>query len=290
MKIILSRKGFDSSVGEIPSPIFSSSDEMCSLPIPDDFSTIRYKDIMVGNHSLGEIVNDLTRGKKSFDDKAHLDPDLNHGHIPRLPNWKPIFGPLRSADTHLQNCTVEKGDIFLFFGWFRKVEKIHGRYQYVYGSRDLHVIFGWLQIENRIRTIDAVKTMSWIKDHPHVQPYLDGNQECGNEILYISTDRLHLPDINKPGGGIFKTFNPLLCLTAPEQTKRSIWKLPSWFYPFGREPNKKPLSYHSNPKRWTLDGNSVLLQSASPGQEFVLDCDEYPEAINWLSNIMRSCS
>ncbi|HEX6606573.1 MAG TPA: hypothetical protein VF276_06620, partial [Chloroflexia bacterium] len=34
MKIILSRKGFDSSIGKVPSPIFPSG-ELRSLPIPD---------------------------------------------------------------------------------------------------------------------------------------------------------------------------------------------------------------------------------------------------------------
>jgi hypothetical protein len=30
----------------------------------------------------------------------------------------------------------------------------------------------------------------------------------------------------------------------------------------------------------------VMLNAASRGQEFVLDCDPYPEAINWLAELL----
>ncbi len=61
MKIILSRKGFDSSVGKVASPIFPSG-ELCSLPIPVHGSR-RYEEIKIGGQSLGAIVNDLTQVK-----------------------------------------------------------------------------------------------------------------------------------------------------------------------------------------------------------------------------------
>jgi hypothetical protein len=55
MKIILSRKGFDSSSGGVPSPIFSDGD-MLSLPIPDRASTVKYDEI-AGNSwaTVGEL-------------------------------------------------------------------------------------------------------------------------------------------------------------------------------------------------------------------------------------------
>jgi len=33
--------------------------------------------------------------------------------------------------------------------------------------------------------------------------------------------------------------------------------------------------------------NGVLLTAASRGQEFVLDCDDYPEAVGWLAELVR---
>ena len=43
MIVIISRKGFDSSSGGVPSPIFFNG-KMLSLPIPDKHSKIQHKD------------------------------------------------------------------------------------------------------------------------------------------------------------------------------------------------------------------------------------------------------
>jgi len=44
MKVILSRKGFDSGTGGYPSPILPDG-TLLSLPIPDATSDIKYSDI-----------------------------------------------------------------------------------------------------------------------------------------------------------------------------------------------------------------------------------------------------
>src|SRR5258708_35785109 len=88
MKIILSRKGFDAGIGGVASPIFPSG-ELYSLPIPESFPSRyskRYKEIQVGNQSLGTIVNDLTGGRVKTDNFSHLDPDLNVLSVPRQTN------------------------------------------------------------------------------------------------------------------------------------------------------------------------------------------------------------
>lgn len=124
MKIILSRKGFDAGPGGVASPIFPSG-ALCSLPIPESFPSHRskrYKEIQVGNQSLGTIVNDLTGGRVKPDTFAHLDPDLNALSVPRQTNWRPVFGQAGAAEKHLQNQGVKEGDVFVFYGWFRQVE------------------------------------------------------------------------------------------------------------------------------------------------------------------------
>ena len=118
MKIILSRKGFDSSSGTVANPI-SPSGEMCSSPIPEPTSTITsqskcYAEITFGNLNLGTIVDDLTRGEIKGDRMAHLDPDLNYDSIDRQANWKPVFGQSGAAERHLQNCNVTRRETFSF--------------------------------------------------------------------------------------------------------------------------------------------------------------------------------
>jgi hypothetical protein len=75
MKLILSRKGFDSAAGGVASPILDDG-AMLPLPIPDKKSPIRYRDITIAGENLGAVAADLTRGKIRPDYRAHLDPDL----------------------------------------------------------------------------------------------------------------------------------------------------------------------------------------------------------------------
>src|SRR5579863_6503541 len=135
MKIILSRKGFDSGIGKVPSPILPSG-QLCSLPIPETVSSEnapRYRDILYDGQPLGKLVSDLTRGNISPDTPAHLDPDINSASVPRLPGWRGVFGQAGAAERHLQNQGVEAGDVFLFYGWFRRVERSGGTYRFVQG-------------------------------------------------------------------------------------------------------------------------------------------------------------
>ena len=288
MKIILSRKGFDSSNGKVASPIFPVG-ELCSLFIPEPKATItnqskRYSEIAFGNWSLGRIVHDLTQGEITGDAMAHLDPDINFDSIAREANWKPVFGQSGAAERHLQNHDVKEGDVFVFYGWFKQVEHCAGTYHYVGGAPDLHVIFGWLQIERRIAVEKRTEIPSWALYHPHCNPKRTKMKYNDLDSIYIATDAMQLPNItiNKPGAGVFHQFNLALCLTAQGKS-RSIWRLPSWFYP---KAEKTGLSYHRDLKRWTPEEGHVLLQSVGRGQEFVLDCEEYPEAVHWLSTLL----
>ncbi len=287
MRIIFSRKGFDSANGGVASPIFPSG-ELRSLPIPEPqparlATPIRYGQIGMLGQPLEGIVSDLCSDKVNGIDAAHLDPDLDPQSLPRQAGWRPVFGQTGAAETHLRNQGVQPGDVFLYFGWFRRVEQHAGHYRYVSGAPDLHVIFGWLQIERRIDLRSRANLPLWALYHPHSQVV----DPAPNESLYISTSRLDLPGLkaNVPGGGIFSNFAPELCLTDRGQTLRSKWRLPGWIYPSDGKP---ALSFHDDPQVWDRDGSDVLLSTAGRGQEFVLDCDHYPQAIPWLTNLLTS--
>src|SRR5258708_15737181 len=114
MKIILSRKGFDAGIGGVASPIFPSG-ELYSLPIPESFPSRyskRYKEIQVGNQSLGTIVNDLTGGRVKPDTFSHLDPDLNVFSVPPQANLRPVFGQAGAAEKHFPNTCANEGYAF----------------------------------------------------------------------------------------------------------------------------------------------------------------------------------
>lgn len=284
MKIIISRKGFDSAAGGCPSPIFPDG-RFFSLPIPTREAPSRFQDLKFDEHSVGDLVASLTDRKYGASSYTHVDPDLSHEMMERPPGWRPAFGQVDAAQSHLVNNEVGVGDLFLFFGWFRNVAPGNeGGWAFKHGSPHQHVLFGWLQVDEILRvgsnTDKFRDSHPWLVGHPH----LHGTRNMSNTI-YVASDKLSLPGmpVSKPGGGTFRSVRPELILTAPGQPKRSVWTLPAFFSPNGR----KPLSYHSAPTRWadTKDGK-VRLESVGRGQEFVLDTDDYPEAIAWAATLI----
>jgi hypothetical protein len=278
MKLILSRKGFDSTSGGVPSPIFPDG-RMLSLPIPDKQSHISYEEIGGYESSpMGELVEQLASIPRTH--RAHLDPDLSSQSIPRLSGWRPIFGQAGSSEVHLQNQHVGRGDVFLFFGLYRRVEGSSQGWRYVRDAKAKHVLFGWLQVAERIAVSSWPTTDRWALYHPHF-----ARSPHPSNVIYASSQRLHLPHHTSSGiagAGTFQFYSPQLRLTAPDSERPGRWLLPEWFSP---EHRPSTLSFHRSAARWERANGGVNLSSVSRGQEFVLNCDHYPEAIPWLHRL-----
>ncbi len=283
MKLILSRKGFDSGSGGCPSPIFPDG-TLYSLPIPGQYSKIRYRDIRHGDTNIGKVVKDLTRRRKPKDRigskrRAHLDPDINRSaYSPRKRGWRPLFGQSGAAQGHLENQNVCIGDLFLFFGLFQKIEKTSGGWCFVKDAPRRHILWGWLQI-GKIRKVDelAKDELPWSRYHPHRHPSRGRNP---TNTLYIASEELRLGNRSiAPGAGCFPKFHERLVLTNPDGSGVTDWRLPRSFYP---DNGKSPLTYHPKPDRWKPDEEYAYLQSVGRGQEFVLDLDQYPSVTDWL--------
>jgi len=283
MKLILSRKGFDSSAGGVPSPIFPDG-RMLSLPIPDKRSPIHYDAIKYEGESIAPLVSSLTRGRIKPHYGAHFDPDLSIESLPRFDGWRPIFGQTGASQGHLCKNGVQPGDLFLFFGFFRRTTFANGKYAWLKGSRPIHAIWGWLQI-GEILPVDIGKgrLYDWAMYHPHC--YWDPDK---NNFLYISSSDLSLGRVvieDIGGAGTFPRFSATRQLTAPSASNPSLWKLPEWFFP---RKGRRPLTYHSDMGRWRTTGDGTELRTAGRGQEFILDCDEYPETFSWLSQLIKT--
>lgn len=283
MKVVLSRKGFDSSYGGMASPILPDG-RLISLPIPSRNDTNTLADLNFPDLDMGKLVGDLSKGRLSLQTHIHLDPDLDRPVDARMLGWRPSLGQTGAAQSHLSSLGIGIGDVFLFFGWFRKVEFYEGQWRYERGSPDLHVIFGWLEVGDVLPIVTertrCLVRYPWIANHPHVASpdwYADPRN-----TLYIARERSAFSNNADFGGGSFYSFNSARCLTKPGSS-RSIWSLPAWFAPNGRT----PLTYHPNPTRWKPNGNDVNLHSAAKGQEFIINSEEYPELSDWVDNIIR---
>lgn len=283
MQVILSRKGFDSQYGGIPSPILPDG-RLLPLPIPSGHDNATLADITYADVDMAQLIADLSGGKHTLATRIHMDPDLDRASSMRLPGWRPSLGQTGAAQSHLSRRGIGTGDAFLFFGWFRQTERIGGRWRFARGAQDLHVLFGWLEVDEVLSIVtnreDTLARHPWTATHPHV-----ANPEWYDDdrnTLYIARSRSAFVPGDAVGGGYFPAMRPALRLTKPGFS-RSVWSLPSWFAPDGRP----PLSYHPNSASWENEEKSVTLRSAAKGQEFVIDGDAYPLLESWAGNLIR---
>jgi len=253
---------------------------MVSLPIPLKAAPKTYNDIAaLPGCSMGDLVRDLAPARIRPDFQAHLDPDLRRGALPRPRGWRPLFGQIGQAQSHLARHGIGPGDLFLFFGLYRRVVQRAGRYEFDRGSRASHILFGWLQVDSAHVVDELSGALAWAADHPHL--HMAPNPR---NVVYASTRYLDLPGLKRrvPGAGVFGKYSKHLELTAPDAKGSSEWRLPRWFEP--RE-GRTPLSYHGKAERWTRDGKHVRLRTVGRGQEFVVDTAHYPEAGGWLNSV-----
>ncbi|PRY25502.1 hypothetical protein CLV78_102682 [Aliiruegeria haliotis] len=158
MKIIFSRKGFDSASGGAPSPIVEG--RPVSLPIPAEGNSVS----SYGDLGLGDLVAKATRGRLGAEDLCHADPFFRGGRC--------AFGQHGAAQGHLRNQGVGIGDTFLFFGLFADPAT---------GERH-HRIFGFLQVEQVVELGRLPVPAAPIGGtaHPHTLGEWDANN-----VLYL---------------------------------------------------------------------------------------------------------
>ena len=242
--------------------------ELARLVKQDGESGGSLGEIEIAGMNLGRVVEELTRGRVPATWRAHLDPDLAREARPRRRGWKPLFGQCAAAQGVLRRQGVGPGDLFLFFGWFREAETVEGGLRFRPGAPDLHVLFGWLEVA-RVLSVERDPVPAWADGHPHLSEVA----RAAN-TLYVGKE-----------GGPFRRYHDRLRLTASDES-RSVWRLPGWFFPTGDRP---PLSSHDKDlTRWSRTGDATLLRSVPRGQEFVLDCEHYPEAAPWARGVVRN--
>ena len=194
MKIVFSRKGFDSASGGGPSPIVDG--RPVSLPIPGSGGSGTTWDDL----GLGDLVTKASRGRHGGGEECHHDPMF-------LADGTCMFGQCGAAQTHLANRGVGRGDVFVFFGLFRE------------GSDPPHHrIFGYLEVQDVLLVADlpqARREALVRTGHPHaIAPY------ASNDVIYAG-----------PGRTAARA-SPSLRLTAPGE-RPTTWCRPDWLKPGG---------------------------------------------------------
>jgi hypothetical protein len=276
MKIVFSRKGFDSQYGGIPNAVLPDG-TLVSFPIEDKKSIITAEGVRRGGHTVGEMVEQLTGGRISRTYRAHLDPDLDAASYPRRPGWRPVLGQTGSSLAHLRNQRVTVGDLFLFFGWYQPVERVASRWGYVRGVPPVHVLWGWLHVGATYAHTDVqADAVEWLAYHPHLQ-----RSARKQHTLFAASDALHVDGRRVPGGGYFPVFSPRRVLSAPGENM-SVWRMPSWMHPAA---NHARFSYIHDQSRWKQAGGETRVQTVGKGQEIVMTTPERGLVECWLGEI-----
>ena len=183
MKVILSRKGMDSTSGGMASPILPDG-TLLSLPIPDNTVGTAYKDLCYKGQSLEEIISQLC---PKFDfgksQTCHLDPDIYEDIEGRTATdeWKPAFGQHGVSAVHLDKLGVGVGDIFLFYGMFQKtMVQPNKTLCFDRNAPIVHIIYGYMKVGEVLREKQEIKSRYFW--HPH-------SINCNRP-----NNRLYLPD------------------------------------------------------------------------------------------------
>lgn len=214
MKVILSRKGFDTSNGVIPNPILPDN-TLLSMPIPSD-DILSFNDLSYNGVTYTEILRQLAP-KRQYD-KCHLDPDIRENvRVNSISGWKPAFGQVGAAQTYLRNRAVGTGDLFLFFGRFQQTIGClnKGTLRFDNNAPVLHIIYGYLEIGGLLSNKQlAERSYTW---HPH------GNGERLQDktnLIYTAADKLSF-DKSRRGWGVFSNAKQRI-LTLADKT--ATWR------------------------------------------------------------------
>ena len=202
MKIVFSRKGFDSASGGGPSPVVDGVP--VSLPIPAGKGPSR---TTYGQLGLGEAAARASRGKLGADDACHHDPMF-------LSDGRCLFGQCGAAQTHLANRGVGIGDLFVFFGLFQEQ-----------GGQPHHRIFGYLKVE-RMTALHRCDAADIERLAGHGQPHALAAL-AKNDTIYEGPGRTASQDCEA------------LRLTVPEGPP-SLWSIPPWLGQTGLSYHDKP--------------------------------------------------
>ncbi len=268
MKIILSRKGFDSSAGGHANPIYPDG-EMFSLPIPSSMDTINYDELRAPmGKSVKHVIDELDDGASIVGKGAHADPDLIPGQRPRKKGWRRSLGQINQASGHLRNQNVGAGDLFLFYGWFRHTEFKSGRLRFRRDLPGYHAIYGYLEIDQIITANERSDLPTWLLDHPHA---VDARLDKPTNSIYVArrqSEKLK----GYAGAGVFRFRDPLI-LTKPGLT-RSRWRLDADVF------RHLKITYHTD-AAW----RDEYFQSYRRAQEYVIHADN--QAVEWAYDLVR---
>ncbi len=257
MKVIFSRKGFDTTYGGFPSPIFPDG-TIYSVPIPSKLNDKKFCELRFNYHGepLQKILNQLTKKRikaRKLRECDYLQPKfrchLDPFWISKKLNY--ALGQVGAALKHLENNQIEKDDIFLFYGLFQEIENRNGEWCYIKSAPKIHLIFASMIVGEIIPVMRTTqKCPPFLGEHPHFDANFSKKYINKNVIFIGQKSHVFKYDIKR-------------VLTDLKNYKgASKWRLPLDF------DFSHAITYISQVK---VEKDEVVLQRQGPGQEYILN-------------------
>lgn len=286
-RIVLSRKGFDSSTGKKPnkaSPIYEDG-KIFSIPIqidkpdpdPHTYEEVNY--LGVNAFEAIRYAHQKRPEKQPYlpNDHCHFDPNLSVS--------PGLFGQHGNAQSDLDGAGIDTGDLFLFFGWFKTFHNTPSSEDFI----DAHHFFGWLQISEIIRGTDNIRI--YCEKNKIKHPHAVSNYWKPNNTMYVGSKDLksNYGLIRDKGSGLFDQTNRRLVLN--KSKKKSLWQLPLEYFSEVKHSKKSESMFINgnkffdknrfNTEKLTLDTNLGYWQ------EMVLNSEEFPTIEKWAYDLIN---
>jgi hypothetical protein len=265
MRIVFSRKGYDSTSGGFPSFIFPDG-TLFSVPIPTNSNHGLYSslDFEYQGTPIQEILNQVTskriRTNGTFDgcDYAKSSQFCHHDPMYISSLNRLALGQTGASESHLRNQRIDEGDMFLFYGWFKKIDISDGNWGYVSDTPDIHLIWSSMIILKPLRLDTPKDVQMTVERFPQlaIHPHLSPDWSSKPNSIYLSEKHSMLP------------FAERRCLTdLSDYDGRAKWSLPVCFN------HPEAFTYLND---FRPMGDKVAVSYRGYGQEFVLDLDKVP--------------
>lgn len=298
-KIVLSRKGYDSSAGGSFSPYDPDSLNYIVLPIPQKEgeakigNPLKFEDVKIRSDYLPYNASNLkgvieATGRKQtlrenskwiYCEHTHFDPWL--GPCPWLSGDSDhhigAFGQVGIPQKHLCKNGVGEGSLFLFFSRF---VPIRGRKNnlgiQIREEKGAYFLYGWLRVGKVVKRFMDIPNEEIKSRHPHATEAYFNNKE--NNAIYIA-DQLLFADDTVPGCGYFSKLNNRLLLSSKKHLDAPlIWELPGFFYETRPTVLKK--------RKWCRnEDGSCLVEIPRRWQEAVFDDSE--DFCIWFKDLIK---
>jgi hypothetical protein len=205
-------------------------------------------------------------GINSFSE-CHLDPDLINNRSAK--NWMPAIGQVGASSSELKNRKIGKGDLFVFFGRYQKVDHKNAAFSYS-NDKEMHAAWGYMEVEERYNAqqIRNGEIPEALKKHPHAT--IDHLKSQKTNVIFTAKKELSFMK-GVSGHGTFK-WNESQRLSSEKVSGVARWEPIQGLKPLGNR----------------IKAENDLWNSGGRGREFIIEITNQSKFDDWFKGVLNN--